>query len=123
MRELIQANEAAQGVMAEGNALLSRAVAALESGAKVTDTLRYSRADVQRQVAQDAVKRVIEARHELRLEVIAACEEAGVPRSVIATWWGISRQRVDQMAQELKRRPPRNVDASTPVRIPAVTTR
>ncbi len=42
-------------------------------------------------------------RHQLRLTVIAACIEAGMTPREIAEQWDISRQRVDQFVQKLKR--------------------
>ena len=104
MRKLILANTEARAVMAGGDVLLEKAIVALEGGAKVTDTLRYSSADLQRQVHQDAMERIMSARRELRLEVVDACVAAGFPRGTIAEWWGISRQRVDQMVQAGRRR-------------------
>ncbi len=108
MRTLIEANRDVRDELVAGERELIQAIGAIEVGAKITDTLRSSSAGRQRKATQDAFERVIAARHELRLRVIAVCRDEGIRPWEIAEWWGISRQRVDRYIQELKKAAPEN---------------
>jgi Trp operon repressor len=109
MRELVDANRGARDVMFAGEQALLRGIQMIEAGTSVADTLRSTAAGQQRQATQDALSRVVAARHQLRLRVIAECLSDDMTPREIATAWGFSRQRAARYIQELKAAAPETV--------------
>ncbi len=66
-----------------------------------------------REATQGAFKRMVEARHELRLQAIGVCSDEGMSMREIAEIWGVSRQRVAQSLAELRQR--READSLSPI--------
>ena len=104
IHELMDANSAAQEALAEGNTVLQCGLDFLRSGGGVTEALQTLPISLRREATQGALKRSVDARHELRLLAIAVCVDEGMPTADIAELWGMSRQRVGQCVRELKRR-------------------
>jgi len=105
LEELLDATRSARSALAVNEELLVQSISALRSGGEIADMMRTEPIGDQRQATQDALDRVNAARHQLRLTVIAACIEAGMTPREIAEEWDVSRQRVDQFVQKLKRTP------------------
>ena len=104
-RELIDANVRARDELDAANQFLQRGIDHLESGGSIIEALTALPVSSRRQATQDAFKRVVEARHLLRLRAISVCIDEGMRPSQIGETWGISRQRVDHYIQELKAGP------------------
>ena len=103
MRSLIEANRNVRTVLARAEELLAQGVARLEAGERPTEILATVPASAQRQATQDALDGAAAARHELRLQMIAACLADGMTPRQIADAWGVSRQRADRFVQEIRR--------------------
>jgi DNA invertase Pin-like site-specific DNA recombinase len=106
IQELIDANREARRVMLSGEQILERGIERIRAGEKITETLGYTPAGLQRQSTQDANRRIDDARHHVRLLLIAQCLDEGMRPWEIANAWGMSRQRVDRYIQEIKRASP-----------------
>ena len=105
LEELLEATRSARSALAVNEELIARSVEMLRSGGEIADMMHAEPIGDQRQATQDALDRVNAARHQLRLSVVAACVEAGMTPREIAEEWDMSRQRVDQFVQKLKRAP------------------
>jgi hypothetical protein len=108
LRRLVDANEDACRALTRANSYLIESIGRIEAGEDVQATLLPSMADPLRADTKAAIEDIVSARHVLRLQVVAACTAAGTPPREIAKHWNVSRQRVDQFIQELRR-----TDAST----------
>lgn len=103
LEELLEATRSARSALSVNEELIVQSISALRSGGEITDLVHAEPIGDQRQATQEALDRVNTGRHQLRLTVIAACIEAGMTPREIAEQWDISRQRVDQFVQKLKR--------------------
>ncbi len=103
LEELLEATRAAGRALAVNEELIAQAIGTLRTGGQVADILHTEPVGEQRLTTQAALDRVNAARHQLRLSVIDACIQAGMTPRQIAEEWDMSRQRVDQFVQELKK--------------------
>jgi hypothetical protein len=103
--ELMEANRAARRVMEHAESVLIDGIERLHAGESITNALRALPTSDQRQSTQSAMERVTEARHQVRLLVMAACLQEGMTPREIADQWGISRQRADRFVQEIRKGP------------------
>jgi len=104
MRELLDAHEAGRSEMDRADGLLRFGIDHLEAGGDFTSTVDALPSVSQRQDMNDAFKRIIDARHELRLQILGVCLDQEMKPREIGERWGVSRQRVAKYMVELKER-------------------
>ncbi len=104
MRELLDAHECGRREMDRADQLLLFGIEQVESGADYMAALATAPSADDRKAMQDAFNRIIDARHELRLQILAVCLDQGMRPREIGERWGISRQRVAKYMVELKER-------------------
>jgi Trp operon repressor len=104
MRELLDAHEGGRREMDRADRLLRVGIGRLESGKDFEATIAGLPTVDERQAMEDAFKRIIDARHELRLQILAVCLDKGLRPREIGERWGVSRQRVAKYKAELKER-------------------
>jgi hypothetical protein len=76
----------------------------VESGRPFTDGLRSFPVARRREATQTGIENLIRARHEFRLAFMERSIEDGLGPRELGEIWGVSRQRIDQYLQELKKR-------------------
>ena len=103
IRDLLDCNRSAPHVLLESDKLLEGAIEQLLAGQRVVDILHASPVSSQRRATQETLDRVNSARRNLRNKVIEVCLEEGMLPGQIAEVWGVSRQRIDQHVQVIKR--------------------
>jgi len=101
MQELIDAHAGGREVMDTADSLLRVGIEQIESGSDFMEAMAKAPAAAERQVTQDAFKRIIDARHALRLQLLRLCLEQGLTPREIGERWGVSRQRVMKYKAEL----------------------
>ena len=102
MRELIEANRAAQQVLQKNEMRLERAMKNLERGNDFQTAIESTRPDAPRQSTNDVLRAYEAARHKLRLTVIRELLTTGMSIGEIGRKWGFSRQMASRYAREVE---------------------
>ncbi len=101
IHRLIRASEQTRVELTTTEAVLREAVAHIEGGGCITEGLQEFPVARRREAVQEALARMVKARHELRLHFISRALDDGLSVQENADLWGISRQRVGQYLREL----------------------
>jgi hypothetical protein len=104
LREVIRCSEVARRELEATEDALRHALAYVEEGGSVTAGLRSFPVATRREATQSGIEQMVKSRHDLRLAVIALATADGIGPRELSEIWGVSRQRIDQYLQELKKR-------------------
>lgn len=102
---VIAANQDARRAMKESERILNRALGKLRETQSVPDTLLGMPPVSERPNVRESLKHYEEARHELRLAVIAKCLDDGMSIGEVSRRYGFSRQLASRYAKEVRERP------------------
>ncbi len=105
IRDLIQAYRDVRSMARKHEATLSRALERLERGTDVPSNIDAIPPDQPRRESVEALDRLEQARHALRLAAMADCLGAGMSIGEFARRWGFSRQLAARYARELRGEP------------------
>ena len=102
MQDLIEAHARGREVMDKADSLLRFGILQLESDGDFMEMMAKVPTATERQVTQDAFKKITDARHAIRLLLLEVCLEQGLSPREVGETWGVSRQRVAKYVAELK---------------------